>query len=378
MNKGLAVAQASAAEKDPLCYIYSIYYGNRKAAALTVAVRHGIFDFIAVHEPKGVPVADIIKEYKFSDRGTEALLLALEFLNLLERKGDRYILTPLSRQYLTSTATDSIRGLIDLEYEEFITPSTLDAALRSGRSQVYAATPDVWQHHEVDQERCVRFTAAMHAISAGPARAFVETLRQESNWGLPTSLATSPHHVLDVGGGSGCYALEWMRHAPVPNSIVDILETPSCAKVTEQYVAAARAAVTPNVVRVLSGDMFCEESYGEAASYTHVLLSQILHDWPLDTTPTGDAGRSGKRLLALAWRALRPGGVLVVHEKLIHDADTAMVALDMLHWTTGQQFTEEMMRDLLESTGFVALRFRKTGHTYWWAVLAQRPLDTES
>lgn len=365
-------------ERDPLRYLYSIYYGNRKAAVLAVAVRYKIFDFIAAHEPDGVQQSDLVKQYQFSSRGAAALLLALERLHLLRLVQDRYYLSPYSRQYLTSTADEYIGSLIDLEYDEFITPNTLDAALRSGHSQAYRAAADVWQHHEVDQARCERFAAAMHAISSGPARALIQTLSQERHWGLDESLAMLPHRVLDVGGGSGCYAVEWMRHAPVSNSEAHILETPACSHLTERYVEESRSIVLPNTIHVHAGDMFVEEAYGEASSYTHVLMSQILHDWPVRDSSAAGTRRDGEHLVTLAWRALHPGGVLVIHEKLVRDADTAMVTLDMLHWTEGQQFTETMMRELLERAGFVRLRFRKTAHTYWWAVLAQRPDGVQS
>jgi hypothetical protein len=360
-------------ENDQLRQIYAIYYGNRKAAVLAVAQRYRVFDFLEAREPAGATLDDIVQAHGFSVRGTKALLLALEYLNLVKIANDRYFLAPSSRQFLVSTAPESVAGLIDLEFSEFITPSALDQALRSGRPQVYDAVPDVWQQHQQDTERCVRFTAAMHAISSGPARAMVQRLALEPHWGLHASLATRPHRLLDVGGGSGCYAIEWMRHAPVPNSEADVLETPACSRVTQHYIDEAASSIQPNRIRVLSGDMFTEEAYGDANRYTHVLLSQILHDWPVRGEASSAPRRDGERLVELAWRALSPGGVLVVHEKLVHDEDSAMVSIDMLHWTEGQQYTEAMMRELLRDAHFIEVRFRKTPHTYWWLALAQRP-----
>ena len=98
------------------------------------------------------------------------------------------------------------------------------------------------------------------------------------------------------------------------------------------------------------------------------LLSQILHDWSVET---------GERLLARLFDGLDAGSRVLIHEKLV-SADrsgplaNALVDLDMLIWTEGQQHTAQTLRQMLERVGFRDVVARPTAG-YWSVVEASKP-----
>lgn len=81
-------------------------------------------------------------------------------------------------------------------------------------------------------------------------------------------------------------------------------------------------------------------------------------------------------MLAKAARALPVHGLVIIHEKLVDDdrqgpLANALVNLDMLVWTEGQQYSEAELRALLTDAGFTAIE-RKSTAGYWSALVARK------
>ena len=195
----------------------------------------------------------------------------------------------------------------------------------------------------------------MHSVSERPAAALAEALP------LPKPDA----RVLDVAGGSGALSIALARRHP--ELAAHVWEIPAVCPLTDEYVAAAGLA---GRITSSPGNMF-EDPW--PAGYDVLILSQILHDWDFET---------GARLLASAFGALAPGGQIVIHEKLVEDGApaplaNALVHLDMLVWTEGQQYTEAELTGALESAGFETVERRPTVG-YWSAVTGTKPLTPPS
>jgi acetylserotonin N-methyltransferase len=125
---------------------------------------------------------------------------------------------------------------------------------------------------------------------------------------------------------------------------------------------AAEAGVADRVTAE-PGNMFKEDF---PRGHDAILLSQILHDW----TP-----EKGRLLLHKAKAALPSGGRVLIHEKLVDEDGraplaNALVHLDMLVWTEGQQFTEQELREMLDEAGFGAIE-RKATAGYWSVIEAR-------
>lgn len=337
--------------RDPAAFplddrrVYDAYVAGRMGAALAVGVRVGLFDRL---DEEPLSARDLAEALGFAPRGMRALLIALQAMGLLEEQDGAWSLVPDAAAYLVRGRPGSLWGLIDMEMDHFLSPPALLEALRSGKPSVYAGE-DPWKAHEDSPDTARAFTAAMHSVSERPAAGVGEVIE------LPPG-----GRLLDVGGGSGALSIAIARaHADARCTVLDL---PVVCELTRRYAAEAGVG---DRVDAIPGDMFGEPL---PTGYDAVLLSQILHDW----TPEG-----GAKLLASAFDALPAGGRVWIHEKLVDDDGrgplaNALVNLDMLVWTEGQQYSEAELRALLTAAGFEDVECRPTAG-YWSLVSGVRP-----
>lgn len=325
--------------------VYDAYISGRMAAALAASVRCGLFDLLA-QEPLGEDA--IATRLGFSPRGVRSLVTALLAIGLLEARADRIALSADAAEYLVRGKPGYLGALIELEVEHFLSPASLLAALARGSASVYGSA-DPWEQHAVDPEQARRFTEAMHSVSARPAAGLAEVVD-----------FSHTQRLLDVGGGSGALSIAIAKRWP--RVFCAIWDLSVVCNLASGYVV--RAGVGTRVL-CRPGDMFRDPF---PAGFDAILFSQILHDWP----PAKDA-----QLLQKAFAALPPGGMVLVHEKLV-DEDrrsplaNALVNLDMLVWTEGQQLSEPELRALLERAGFIGIE-RKATAGYWSVMIGRRP-----
>ena len=320
--------------------IYDIYVAGRGSAALAVGVHLGLFPLLDARACTETEVSDALT---IAPRGARSLLRALRGLDLVTEEDHRFSLSEQSARYLVPGRRGYLGGLIELEVHSPLTPKSLLEAVRSGRSQVYG--DETWSAHEQDEERAARFTRAMHSISEGPAEALVATYDFSSH-----------HTLLDIGGGSGVYAAEALVKNPHLQAVV--LEiAPVCPLAEEHF--AAREVSDRGSTRM--ADMFNDDFVDPAAPNPAdvILFAQILHDW--------DAAQCAS-LLRKAYKSLPVGGAVLIHEKLVDPAGgpkaNALVDLDMLFWTEGQQLTESLLLRLLTEAGFAECQCTSTVG-YW-------------
>jgi hypothetical protein len=133
-------------------FIYNILMNNRSSALLSVAVDLKIFDAI---KDLNVSALTISREFKFSKRGADVLLVGLTSLNLLEQVGSAgndwynqlYKLSSISKEYLLSESPLYLGHLISMDSKFFITPERLMSCLQSDKPLVYGSV-DPWQQQE--------------------------------------------------------------------------------------------------------------------------------------------------------------------------------------------------------------------------------------
>ncbi|MEZ5066267.1 MAG: methyltransferase [bacterium] len=328
--------------------IYDFYVAGRQSAALAVGVRLGLFDALA---PGPRVAAELSASLDLRPRPFRSLVIALRAMRVLESDdgGETLRLAPDAAEYLVRGRPGWLGGLVDLEIEHFLSPQALLDALRKDDSSVYGDT-DPWDAHEADPEQARRFTAAMHSVSERPAAGLAEAID-----------FSGVRSLLDVGGGSGALSIAIAR--AWPDTKCTVYDLPVVCPLAEEY---ARAAGLSDRVSTVAGDMFAD---AWPSGHDAILLSQILHDWPLDL---------GVDLLRRAHAALAPGGLLVVHEKLVDDDGlgplaNALVNLDMLVWTRGQQYSEAELRQSIRASGFAETSIQRVPTAgYWSAVLARK------
>lgn len=324
--------------------VYDAYIAGREAAAIAVAARIGLFELL---EREGPLAEDAVRaRLGYHARPLRALLVSLRAMGLLETAAEGFRLAADASDYLVRGKPGWLGGLIDLEIESFLSPRALLEALESGKPEVYGDV-DPWEAHQADPEKARAFTAAMHSISERPAAGLAEVVD-----------FSGVKRLLDAGGGSGALSLAIAAAWPELRCVILDLEV-VCA-IAREYAAAAGLA---DRVTAEPGDLFAASF---PPGFDAILFSQILHDWP----PDKDA-----ELLRKARVALPPGGMVLIHEKLVDEDGAplanALVNLDMALWTEGQQFSEAELRAMLTNAGFGAIERRATAG-YWSVVTARK------
>jgi acetylserotonin N-methyltransferase len=166
--------------------------------------------------------------------------------------------------------------------------------------------------------------------------------------------------LLDVGGGSGCFAIALAQRNPKLRCTV--MDLPPVCEIARRYIADGGVS---DRVEVLGLDMFREQW---PTGYDGILLSNVIHDWD-DETNT--------RLARSAFDALPSGGRLFLHELLLderRDGPLAATAFSLVMATTtrGRQYTADELSGLLTSVGFVDV-LAGASHVHHSIVSAAKP-----
>jgi len=225
--------------------------------------------------------------------GVESLLTACTAVGVLERSDSGlYRNSSAATAFLQEDAPGSLKTTVlgaGRVYEEWV---ELAGAIKSKRAPLPpASTPDA-------------------------LRGYLEGVFSTS-WPVAVGFADAHQldavrRVLDVGGGTGTYAIALAQRWPALH--VDLLER-------ESVVPAARAAVATaglsERITVLSGDYL---SIDFAVGYDLVLLMNVLHQ---------EVAADARRLVERAARALGPRGSLAIQDICLnaHRTGPAMAAL---------------------------------------------------
>jgi hypothetical protein len=204
-----------------------------------------------------------------------------------------------------------------------------------------------WASGQVDMERARRVAAAMQSHSLPAAIA----MARNGDFAGVTRL-------LDVGGGSGCFAIALaLQH---PSLRCTIMELPAMCEVALEYVKDGGVADRVDTVAV---DMFREDW---PRGYDATFFSNVFHDWNFETCLW---------LAERACEAMPSGGRIYLHEMLLDDDGagplTAVSFSMLMLGTQGQQFTLPELRQLLEAAGFTDVEARQT-YGYYSLVVGRK------
>jgi hypothetical protein len=176
--------------------IMQISTGPWANAILAAAVEHRVF----VHLEGGpLPADALATKAGISPRGAQALLDGLLGLSLAEKEGDRYRNSALASAFLVDGKPTFLGGLSRVNLAEGPRRALLPQAVRTGVPAVDETTDlkenPFWE----------LLVPAIAGLAAPVAQLAAEKL------GVARAGAIS---VLDVGGGSGIYAIVWGRINP--------------------------------------------------------------------------------------------------------------------------------------------------------------------
>ncbi|HSK60300.1 MAG TPA: methyltransferase [Actinomycetospora sp.] len=260
-------------------------YGFMASKALFAALGIDLFSRLAAGE-RTLP--ELSASTGVAAHRLQTLLHALAGVGLVVAHPEGYANAPAAERHLVRGAPGELGDYFRLQVAQQVYPALLH--LDAGLAGTGAAF-DTWSGLLADPGEARLFTDAQHAGSVGPARRLADRL----------ALA-GPCSVLDVGGGSGAFSYALCaRDSGVHATVLDL---PAVVDVAREH--RVRAGLTDRVA-LLAGDAVRDPWPGE---HDVVLMSYLL-------SALGDAEIDV--VLAKARACLRPGGLLVVHDFVLHD-----------------------------------------------------------
>jgi ubiquinone/menaquinone biosynthesis C-methylase UbiE len=269
--------------------ISALTYGFIASKALFAALDLDLFTKIA----KGtVTVAALAEATGTAPNRLRTLMTALKTVGLVSESEGRFTNAPATATYLVAGAAGDFRDYIKVVNGGFLYEGLrhLEKAMRGER-----IFPDKGFYEGiVYSEGGVggpAFSSAQHAGSLGPARLMSRR--------VDLSGATK---FLDVGGGSGAYTLAFLKQNPKLQAT--ILDFPETTETARRYVT--EAGMTDRVSYVRGNAITTDWPGGQDA----VLMSYV---W------SAVGGNDIKVLARRAFEALRPGGLVMVHDFMVDD-----------------------------------------------------------
>jgi hypothetical protein len=340
--------------------MWDIWLSMNQLPSLAVAEELGIFAALAVAPADARSLAERLT---LNRRATDVMLRMLAALGLLAVRGDSYEPTESARTYLLPQSPyywgPLLRTLGVVPQQH----AALLAALRAADDRAAsvgvatAAQPkaageqpsDDWERGQIDPAQAEIITQIMHCHSLPAA---VGVARNGDFAGVT--------RLLDVGGGSGCFAVAIAQQ--LPSVRCTVMELPAVCECARRYIAEGGVADRVDTAAV---DMF---RHAWPRGYDGIFFSNVFHDW--------DEG-TNRALAARAYDALPPGGRVFVHEMLLADdgsgpVTTASFSLFMLLGTQGRQYSGSEVREILEAAGFGEVQSRAT-HGYYSLVSGRKP-----
>ena len=307
--------------------LWEIIFGVVGGQAFCVALDLKLFPLLA-----GTPrtVAEVAVTLGLAERSAETLLILCTSLGLLERRGERFALTPLAEDYLLPESATYFGGFMEggmIQQPLLTSYPTMKKAVLENRSQVYGGNA-LFQSHDEQLALARGFTMMMHGHSMAAALAWPERLDLSKN-----------RLMIDVGGGSGAHAIGAALRWPELRAV--IFEMPSVCEVADEVVGSYRLG---DRVTTQAGDLWNNPlPRGDLHFY-----GDIFHDWPDDKC---------RQLAAKSFAALEPAGRIMIHEMLYNNEKTgpftaAAYSAAMLLWTEGVQRSGGEHAAILGEAGF--------------------------
>ena len=274
--------------------------------------------------------ADIAKAAHASQRHMQRVLETLVGVGYLTRKGSQFGLSPMASTYLVRTKHTFMGTLADETMMSLPSWMKLAEVVRTGKS---VAAVDTAQGREFFP----KLVKAIFPLNYGVARGLVASLGKKLN---------KVERVLDVGAGSGAWSLPFAQANP--RLRVTAQDHPEVIATTRQYAQMIGVA---GQYDYLEGD-FRQTDFGQKL-YDIVILGHIIH---------GEGEKWGKVLIAKSYKALKPGGTLVIAEMIPNDSRTGPVfpllfGLNMIVNTTeGDVYTLAEYKQWLKQAGFKTVK----------------------
>lgn len=315
--------------------IFEHFRGAYGTQLLTAAVTHfDVFGNLAASADGLMPKEQLRSSLQLQPRPFNVLITALKAMGLLFEENGRIAPTPLASEHLLHNGNFSITNYIGLaatspDVEGMVerlktnTPYGLETD-ESGAAFIYRdGMPSAME--QVELARHFTLSLAGRAKNVAPILAGRFRLHDAKT-------------LLDIGGGSGIYAIAYLaRNHNLRAIVMDRPEVLAvAAEFAEQYGVSDR-------LELLEGDMFADEF----PTADVMLLSNILHDWDVPEC---------EELIRKSVRSLPQRGRLLIHDVFLNDhhdgpLPIALYSAALFSLTQGRAYSVKEYSDWLTSAG---------------------------
>ncbi|WP_323769989.1 methyltransferase [Antarctobacter sp.] len=273
--------------------ISQIAFGFMGSKALFAALEMNVFTHLAEGSLSAEELAREADVHK--DRAT-TLLTALAGMGLIAVEDGRYSNAPAAKAFLVQGAKYDFSDYLRLQVGRQMYPlmDQLEGALTGEMEEDDTASYADW-FSDPDEARL--YSESQHAGSLGPARQLARSID-----------LTGKRKMLDVGGGTAAFDITLCKANPDLTSTV--LEFPNVAKLGKKYVAEAGLS---DRITYLEGNAL-EADWPKGQDI--VLMSYLF---------SGVPGETHDRLISQAFDVLNPGGLILIHDFVVHEDRTGPV-----------------------------------------------------
>jgi ubiquinone/menaquinone biosynthesis C-methylase UbiE len=310
--------------------IFEHFRGSFGSELLTAAVAHlNVFGLLAGGT---VERETFRQQLGLAERPFIVLTTALRAMGLLSTDlAGRFLLSEIAREHLSPGADFDVSSYIGLASQS---PGVLAmvSSLRSNRpagADVKAEGAAFIFREGVESAMEIEASARMLTLAlAGRAKNVAPHLAKNVPLGDAKVL-------LDVGGGTGIYAIAYLQANPSLKAIV--WDRPEVLKVAQEMATEHGVA---DRLELRPGNMFTDPVPSEADV---VLLSNILHDWDVQECRT---------LIGRIAKTMPSGGRLLIHDVFLNDSldgplPIALYSAALFTLTEGRAYSGEEYRQWL-------------------------------
>ncbi|MEZ6056304.1 MAG: methyltransferase [Planctomycetaceae bacterium] len=324
--------------------IFEHFRGSYGSELLTAAVAH--FDLFGILSRQPLTIEDLGRELQLASRPMHVLMTTLRAMGLIERLDDETLVpTMLAEEHLISGGPFDVSDYLGLAASS---PGVLEMVARLKTNRPAGADTDnaVDDTNADTSEPGVAFIYRAGQASAMEqselARHFTLALAGRAKNVAPhLARAVSMNgdeHLLDLGGGTGLYAMAFLQQHPEMRATV--LDRPEVLRVAEEM---RQEQGLEERLTLLPGDMFADP----LPQSDVILLSNILHDWDVAEC---------QELIQKAADALPRGGRLLIHDVLLNDAldgplPIALYSAALFTLTEGRAYSAAEYQSWMQAAG---------------------------
>lgn len=308
-------------------YISDISMGYWKSQVLIVATELKIFTLLDQSERTAFTLSRLVRADK---RAIELLLNALVGLGFLSKKGLNYKNSTISTNFLVEGKPLYQGNRILLSKNLWDNWGKLGRAIKTGKPVSFIGTGK-----KADPKRRKVFISAMRDFAVLKSEQIAKKLD-----------LSGCNLLLDLGGGPGSFAIEFVKSNPELNAVVFDLQ--EVVKLAKRFIGKANLTKR---IKSVAGECI-NDSYGTDL-YDVVFVSNLLHMYD---------EKINIQIIKKCQKALKKNGKIVIHDFILDSSMTkstfaAVFSLNMLVGTHGgRNYSDNELLGWLKKTGFRDLK----------------------